>query len=78
MASDKTMIFQVASTEAALVCTAKVVNANYSPDIFDDIAARTKQAFLDILPQVMDGAEIDEFQTSSTGVDVQSFGDELI
>ena len=78
MATEKTMIFQIASTEAALICTGKVIATNYSPDIFDDIATRTKKTFIEVLPKVLDGEEPNEITTSTNGVDVQDFGEELL
>lgn len=75
--SEKSMIFQVCSTEAALICTAKVIG-NYSPDVFDDMAARAKQAFLEILPQVLDGDEITDVRTATDNVDVSDYGNDLL
>ena len=71
------MIFQVASTEAACICTAKVIG-NYSPDVFDDMSARVKRAFLDIVPQLLEGDEVAEIITSEDGVDIAEYGSELL
>ena len=76
--SEKSMIFQVCSTEAALICTAKIVNASYSPDIFDDMANRTKKAFLEILPQVLDGEDVEDIKTSAADVDVSDYGTDFL
>lgn len=74
---DKAMIFQVASTEAACICTAKVIG-NYSPDVFDDMSSRVKRAFLEIVPQLLEGDEIAEVITSEDGVDIAEYGSELL
>ena len=74
---DKAMIFQVASTEAACICTAKVIG-NYSPDVFDDMSSRVKKAFLEIVPQLLEGDEIAEIITSEDGVDIAEYGSELL
>lgn len=72
------MIFQVASTEAACICTAKVMG-NYSPDVFDDISARVSRAFLEIVPQLLEGDnEVSDVVTSTEGVDIADFGSELL
>lgn len=71
------MIFQVASTEAACICTAKVIG-NYSPDVFDDISARVSRAFLEIVPQLLEGDEISDTVTSTEGVDISEYGSELL
>ena len=75
---DRAMIFQVASTEAACICTAKVIG-NYSPDVFDDMSSRVKRAFLDIVPQLLEGDnEVSDAVTSSEGVDISEYGSELL
>lgn len=74
---DKAMIFQVASTEAACICTAKVIG-NYSPDVFDDMSSRVKRAFLEIVPQLLEGDEVAEVITSEDGVDIAEYGSELL
>ena len=74
---DRAMIFQVASTEAACICTAKVIG-NYSPDVFDDMSARVKKAFLEIVPQLLEGDEVADVVTTADGVDVAEYGNELL
>lgn len=74
---DRAMIFQVASTEAACICTAKVIG-NYSPDVFDDMSSRVKKAFLEIVPQLLEGDEVSDVVTTADGVDVSEYGSELL
>lgn len=75
---DKQMIFQVSSTEAALICTAKIAGMSYSPDVFDDMSARCKKVFLDILPRVMDGDDLADIKTGDADVDISDFGSDLL
>lgn len=75
--TDRAMIFQVASTEAACICTAKVIG-NYSPDVFDDMSSRVKKAFLEIVPQLLEGDEVSDVVTTADGVDVSEYGSELL
>jgi hypothetical protein len=76
--SERQMVFQVSSTEAALICTAKISGVHYSPDVFDDISTRCKKVFLDILPQVMDGNDLADIKTGETDVDIDEFGSDLL
>ncbi len=71
------MIFQICSTEAGCICTAKVIG-NYSPDVFDDMSARVRHTFLDIVPQLLEGDEVSDVVTSSEGVDISDYGNELL
>jgi len=74
---DRAMIFQVASTEAACICTAKVIG-NYSPDVFDDMSSRVKKTFLEIVPQLLEGDEVADVVSTTDGVDVSEYGNELL
>lgn len=74
---DRAMIFQVASTEAACICTAKIIG-NYSPDVFDDMSSRVKKTFLEIVPQLLEGDEVADVVTTTDGVDVSEYGNELL